>query len=288
MKNTDIWGKVVGFIIAGLYLVFFEGNQTFEWILFALVLFTVGIPHGALDHLLANPHIQRRDLTRFILKYLGIIILYLFIWTMIPVLALFAFLIMSAYHFGQSHYLRERLLIGKGFCYLGTGAFYLGAILLGNFEQTETILSPIVAIGRFYDVGLLLLGTSVVAVAFLLRKNKQIHYHIYLAEMLTLGTLLFHLPLLVGFILYFGFWHALPSMAEEYQSLKFSLGDNRLSQFFLRMLPFTAVSIIGMGIILVILYPTNTTQELTLLFFVLVSLISAPHIWYMNGFLESR
>ncbi|MCC5937047.1 MAG: Brp/Blh family beta-carotene 15,15'-dioxygenase [Lunatimonas sp.] len=288
MKNIDIWGKTLGFAIAIIYFLFFQSHEMFEWLLFIVVLLTVGIPHGAVDHLLVNPHIQRKDLAVFILKYLAIIVLYLLVWVTLPLVALISFLLMSAYHFGQSHYIRENLRIGRKLTYLGTGTFYLAVILFGNFSKTAEILASIVDISGIANFGPSLTVLSFSLVAVLLVRNLPTKSFLYLAEMTAVGIILFHLPLLVGFILYFGFWHALPSMAEEYQSLRKSYRGVPLTQFILRMLPFTAASIIGMGIILVILYPTNTTQELTLLFFVLVSLISAPHIWYMNGFLESR
>ena len=53
-------------------------------------------------------------------------------------------------------------------------------------------------------------------------------------------------------------------------------------------MPFTAASIGGMWVILAVFYPGSDSEELILLFFILVSLISAPHIWYMNIFLEAR
>lgn len=105
MRNIEKIGKTIGLMIAIVYLLFFQGNQIFEWVLFASILLTIGIPHGALDHLLLNPKISNKGLVKFILKYLAIIVVYLVVWIFLPVPALLVFLLMSAYHFGQSHLL---------------------------------------------------------------------------------------------------------------------------------------------------------------------------------------
>ena len=85
MRDIEKIGKILGLAIAALYLIFFQGNEIFEWILFATILLTIGIPHGALDHLLLNPKIDNKGLIKFIIKYLAIIIGYLIVWIYFPV-----------------------------------------------------------------------------------------------------------------------------------------------------------------------------------------------------------
>ncbi|EKB48861.1 Brp/Blh family beta-carotene 15,15'-dioxygenase [Cecembia lonarensis] len=288
MRNIEKIGKTIGLMIAIVYLLFFQGNQIFEWVLFASILLTIGIPHGALDHLLLNPKISNKGLVKFILKYLAIIVVYLVVWIFLPVPALLAFLLMSAYHFGQSHFIGNDLQSKKKTTYLITGVFYLSVIFWGDFDNTAIILKGIVDISPLSGFGWPIIIGSFILSMILLVKNSYADWRIFSLEMVIIGFLLYQLPLLVGFIIYFGFWHALPSMTEEYQSLKWFLGRNKLKNFIKRLMPFTAASVGGMWLILAIFYPGSEPEELVLLFFILVSLISAPHIWYMNLFLETK
>jgi beta-carotene 15,15'-dioxygenase len=288
MRNIEKIGKTVGLLIALVYLIFFQENQIFEWLLFGVVLLTIGIPHGALDHLLLNPKISNRGLMIFILKYLLIIGIYLIVWLLMPLPALIAFLVMSAYHFGQSHFIGTPLTFLKKTSYFITGIFYLSVIFWGDFDNTAAILKNLVNIYPIAVYGWPIILGSFITSNLLFIKNFPEKSWGFSVEMLVMGIILYQLPLLVGFIIYFGFWHALPSMGEEYKSLKSYFGKNKLSNFIKRMMPFTAASIGGMWIILAVFYPGSDADELILLFFILVSLISAPHIWYMNLFLETR
>lgn len=288
MRNIEKIGKTIGLLLGIFYLIFFQGNEIFEWVLFGSILLTIGIPHGAMDHLLMNPKISNKGLINFILKYMAIIILYLIVWIFLPVPALLAFLLMSAYHFGQSHFIGNTLKNRKKSTYLITGIFYLSVIFWGDFDNTALILRGIIDISPLSGLGWPIIIGSFVLGNILMIKNSFSVWHWFGLEMLLIGILLYHLPLLVGFIIYFGFWHALPSMREEYLSLKIYLGKNQLKNFVKRMMPFTAASIGGMWIIMAIFYPGSEPEELTLLFFIMVSLISAPHIWYMNLFLETK
>lgn len=288
MNNIEKSGKILGIAIALVYLLFFQGNQNFEWILFGTILLTIGIPHGALDHLLLNPMINNKGLVKFIFKYLVIIILYSIIWIFFPIPALLAFIAMSAYHFGQSHFIWTTLTYQKKIIYLLTGVYYLSVIFWGDFNNTAAILNNLINIEPLQHYGLPIIISSLLISIVLINRNNLKNWKILSLEMIVVGILLYQLPLLVAFIIYFGFWHALPSMHEEYLSLKNYFFKNKLKSFIMRMIPFTAVSIGGMIVILALFYSSSEAEELILMFFILVSLISAPHIWYMNLFLESK
>ena len=77
----------------------------FQYVPFALGLVLLGLPHGAMDHLVV-PHLDRRPLTlRFWLPffgaYLGLVLLYLAFWRVAPAAALLVFLVVSCLHWGQ-------------------------------------------------------------------------------------------------------------------------------------------------------------------------------------------
>ena len=75
-------------------------------------------------------------------------------------------------------------------------------------------------------------------------------------------------------------------MLEEYNKLSFAKENNGLL-FVKSLLPFSLISIFGIAFILLVFNQWLAEKDITLLFFIMVSLISAPHIWIMNLFLES-
>jgi beta-carotene 15,15'-dioxygenase len=286
MKNIEVVGKLIGLILGIVYLTWFPDNETVQWLLFGIILLTIGIPHGALDHLLTHPTFTKKQLITFIVKYVAIIAVYLILWLILPLPALMAFILMSAYHFGQSHYLDTSLALYAKSIYLLTGAFYLAVIFWGDFAYTAEILSGIADISFLAPFGLYIIFGLYAATNLLLLMNKVKQLLIKSIEMAVLGVLLYQLPLLIGFILYFGFWHALPSMAREYSFMKRELIAKSLLGFISKLLPFTVLSIVGiLGILAYLHY--QAYENLLLVFFILVSLISAPHIFYMDRFLES-
>lgn len=288
MKNIEIVGKLLGVGIGLTYMLFFKGNEAYEWICFISILILIGIPHGAIDHLLLSPEINKKKLIKFIFKYLLIIALYLIVWLIIPTWALLAFILMSAYHFGQSHFIKFKLKKLERLTYLSLGLFFLSTILWGDFEYTTSILSNIIDLSYLKKYGLpfILLTFSFSSILIIINLQKSSIW--LLLESIFLGIMLFHLPLLLGFIIYFGFWHSLPSMKEEFEALEKYLKDDKVKGFIMKLLPFTLISLAGISLILLIFSKMMNSNQLTLLFFVLVSLISAPHIWYMNLFLDSR
>lgn len=288
MKNIEIAGKFLGVSIGLAYLLFFQGNEIYEWICFITILISIGIPHGAIDHLLLSPEINKKKLFKFIIKYLAIIVVYLAVWLIFPALALFAFIIMSAYHFGQSHFIKLKLKKLERLTYIALGLFFLSTILWGDFEYTTSILINIIDISSFENYGfpVILLTFTLSTILILINLRKEAFG--LLLESFFLGLLLYNLPLLLGFIIYFGFWHSLPSMQEEFEALKNYIKVDKVKGFIKKLLPFTLISLAGISLILLFFYNMMNSDQLTLLFFVLVSLISAPHIWYMNLFLDSR
>lgn len=288
MKVIELLGKGSGILVGLLYLLIMQESDTFLWVWFLIVMATIGIPHGAIDHLLYHKNSgHENNLKKFIFLYLGIMLSYLLCWYYLPVTALILFIIMSAYHFGQSHFIRIKVVRHKELLYLTTGFYYLAAILFGDFEKTSEILITMVDIQFLKPFTIPLTIALLLSSATLAVIQPSSKKHFFLLELLILGLCLFYMPLLLAFITYFGFWHALPSLLEEYRNLTFEGGKNKALRFVKNLLPFSLISIFGIILILIIFNRWLSEKELTLLLFVIVSLISAPHIWIMNRFLEN-
>ena len=289
MARIEYLAKGLGLGIATLFLVLPNLPQEIQLFIFALIILLVGIPHGGIDHLIHNPTITPRGLARFILRYLLLMLGYGLMWWFLPLAALIAFLGMSAYHFGQSHFLEQGKLENKeGLLYLLKGAFFLFLILFGDWSMTQKILSSMISmdLSEEFRLGFLgfLLVSSLIAQGF---STKPFGLTDGL-DYLILAPILYFSPLLIGFSVYFGFWHSLPSMLAEYAYLRNIPAFNSPLKFGIQLLPFSGISLVGIAAILVVGLEFLAPNQLYLLFFVLISLISLPHILYMDTFLKEK
>ncbi len=107
-SNTTI-SRVL--LSAGVLLVLWNNcimpvPETIQWIFFAATILIAGIPHGALDHIVAkqNSNLQNHSFsnTRFYLTYVSRMALYGICWYFFPSFALLLFIVLSAFHFGET------------------------------------------------------------------------------------------------------------------------------------------------------------------------------------------
>jgi Brp/Blh family beta-carotene 15,15'-monooxygenase len=289
MSRIEILAKVIGLLLCVGFMIFPESNSSVQFALFGIILLSIGIPHGAIDHLISNPQIDKKGLGKFLVIYLSLIAVYLLLWYYLPVPALVAFLLMSAYHFGQSHFLTSPVPENNSLLlYVSRGGYFLFAILLGDWDATKQILSPLLNLEylnewRLPITGAFLIFTLLVQGVFGPKFSKN-----NLLELIILGPILYMSPLIISFVVYFGFWHALPSMMTEYKFLRSFKAYDSIKKFAFQLLPFSLISFIGIGLILFLGLKFLEDSELILLFFVMISLISFPHILYMDSFLKKQ
>ena len=103
-------------ILAALFLLYplFQVEfDRYQYVPFMIGLVLVGLPHGAMDHLVI-PHVKQQKLrpiflAAFIIVYTALVLLYLVFWHFWPIAALALFLMLSWLHWGQgdSYYLRS-------------------------------------------------------------------------------------------------------------------------------------------------------------------------------------
>ncbi len=289
MNRIEKLAKAFGILICLVFVLFPGDYSIIQLSIFGLILIAIGIPHGAIDHLITNPKIDRKGMKSFLLTYLTLIAAYILMWYFLPLPALVAFLVMSAYHFGQSHFIAEKQSEKHIWTlFTSRGGYFLFAILFGDWATTQTILSPLVEIeipaSVRISILIALLLATILAQLLLGPKFKINH----LIELLILGPILYFSPLLIGFVVYFGFWHALPSMITEYKFLSGFRPFDSIKKFAVQLLPFSLISLIGIGLILFFGLKFLESSELVLLFFVMISLISFPHILYMDSFLKKQ
>jgi Brp/Blh family beta-carotene 15,15'-monooxygenase len=250
-----------------------------------ILIFSFGILHGANDLLLIEHVNTKKELSFFkILKYyISIIAIGAALFFMVPLFAFLLFIIVSGYHFGEQHW--EDLKINKNKLVLVFFQFSYGSlilVLLFNFhiEEVKKIIYQITRIS-FSELYIpLILVCLVISLLFsgsyLYLKNESFKRLILINIFyLLVFTILFKTASLIwGFAIYFILWHSIPSILGQ---LKFLYGESNFTNFktyFLKAFVYWIVSLIGIGILYILL---KDKQVFDALFFSFLAAITFPH-----------
>ena len=286
--DAVVKSKVAGLILA-LSIIFFGLESSYSILIFLVVMLSIGIPHGSVDHIIAfiNPNARKFDSKPiFYLVYLSLIGINILIWWYSAYLGLLLFLIISCYHFGETQVLGYNSTDNKILNFV-IGANILLSLFLNNIVELQEILDVIpefsnLDLSGFDSVFFLLVSVAILMISII---NFDIKRKVPLyAEITILYMIFFHTDLLTSFALYFGFCHSLPMLMLEFNEFK----TNNFIKFYLKTLPFTLVSII-FGFLL---YQFNndllTNENLILFVFIVISSLTLPHVFIMKDFVKDK
>jgi beta-carotene 15,15'-dioxygenase len=277
---------------------------------FAVFIFLTGIPHGAIDHLIAQETAKRQqkgfNLPLFLLNYLLTMLFYGMMWYFLPGVSLLFFLVISAWHFGETDIANAPSTALWNLTRFLFGCFVLLWILLYHAPETAPIL---LRISQESDVVmptwswlasnkgtvLINLGT-LTAVAFVLAHRytpKDLDQYRFL-RLCAILVLTFFLPLLPAFGLYFGGWHALCSFKNIHEYLLEERTDGDLDpvatllSVWRKTILFTLVAVAFLGLATWYwLRYLNSWDPLPLLF-IFLSMITLPHLGVMHKMDKSK
>ena len=287
-KNYIISSKLIGLIFA-LSLIFFKVEDSYSSIIFVIVMLTIGIPHGSVDHIIAfiNPKSRRfKSKLSFFTVYLSLIVLNIIIWVFSPYLGLFTFLLVSCYHFGEAQVIGFNNTKNKLLNFV-LGANILLSLFLNNIFELQFILLDLtlfssIDLSSYDKTFFLLISVAVLMISVVYFKiEKKVPLY---AEMSILYLIFYHTDILTSFSIYFGFSHSLPMLLIEYKDMK----EKNFLSFYAKTLPFTILAII-FGIILY--YYNNdllTANNLILFTFIVISSLTLPHVFIMKDFVENK
>ncbi len=287
-NQSIITSKIIGLIFS-LSLIFFDIGNSYSSIIFILVMLTIGIPHGSVDHIIAflNPDSRRfNSKFSFFSVYLALIVVNILIWIFSPFLGLFVFLLVSCYHFGETQVIGYNSTDNKLLNFV-IGANILLSLFLNNIFELQTILVDFtffssIDLSSFEKIFFLLISVAVLmmSVVYFDIKRKVPLY----AELSILYLIFYHTDILTSFSIFFGFSHSLPMLLMEYEEMK----EKSFFRFYLKTLPFTLLAVV-FG--LVIYYFNNnilTTDNLILFVFIIISSLTLPHVFIMKDFVNDK
>ena len=125
------------YLLFAVYTYFGEINFEYQIIGCFLLILLFGIPHGHIDHIVYKTQNNISNL-KFFSFYLSLIILYTVCWFIFPKWCLILFLLLSAYHFGESQFSEFKFnSIKKKLTSIFCGIIVISSLIYYN--QTELI-----------------------------------------------------------------------------------------------------------------------------------------------------
>jgi Brp/Blh family beta-carotene 15,15'-monooxygenase len=247
----------------------------------------LGIPHGGNDFFYRKEKNTAGSI-KFLIMYVGVMLLYLALWFVWPMLSLGLFLLISIHHFGQSNFNTNRIWSLDSVLW---GSWLVGFPVLKHSKEVFGIFatmlgqsgSAVSGFGHLNNSGLL-----VVAIVFVLIYGAAL-YHLnrsswllYLLQWFLVTVWYLFTPLLLGFVVVFCFWHALQSMQYQLDFVRVNYKQNR-KKTLMGFVPFGLMALVGMGFLLRFDLESNLGFA-----FVLLSLVTLPHVVVMDGLYRSH
>jgi Brp/Blh family beta-carotene 15,15'-monooxygenase len=286
----------------------YEGEipMKIQLLYFAIMIGTTGIPHGALDHVIAKTNAisngQTFSIQQFLGRYVLAILLYSAAWIFLPGISLIIFLLISAWHFGETDLSNADDTRPWNLSRLLWGSLVLMLILLTHFEETtsvvlritqgsviaEKIMGHVKTNGFIYFIVVASFFFAAAAVAN--SKNKIRISGQYIINLIAILLLCSQLPLLPAFALYFGGWHAIKSFEiifkflhdakEEMASKPLTMWKNALPMTFLAAFGFIFMAYIWNG--------TGLKMDPLPAIFIFLSIITLPHLDVMDKLINRQ
>lgn len=280
-------------------------GTTVSFAIVAAVVVLVGIPHGAVDHLVADPSAMSRRTAGtvrfdwpFHVRYVFTILAALLVWAIAPTAALAIFLIVSIHHFGQSDLAWCRL---PARCQLALqwsrGLLLVGLPLVAHLDAIAPTIDRLGG-GRpdewgwladhavVWSSALIAQHVAVGAIAGVVAGRRSGLDAVWVRrEMVGVAVLVAMFVLadpLVGFAVYFGLWHSLGHVLVVRQALAEQLrpGSPPIAwgEFGRLALARTVLSTLGVVAVVGAFSAIGRSDDAVAALFVLVSVITVPHL----------
>ena len=270
-----------------------EGGSILDLICIILIL-VFGVPHGALDHKIHLTINQNTSLKAFLFKYLLVGGFYAIWWALHAKSAIWFFILISAYHFGQETFESYNLKSGRVSRLLMGGFLIIGSLLF-HYEETLQFITtlgpgiiPLIQTDTSIFTASLLSFINLTFLVISFFKTSEKEKHIKLILFCVLYVLInINYSLLVSFTIYFIFFHSLNAFKHQYEWLKENYSSYNMRKFFANLSGFSLLAIIGIVFIL-LLFNLESMPKMITYFFTLISIITLPHVITFDEFYRKR
>ncbi len=295
--SANVSIRLVGLIVFITLLFSFLGwkylsfLELIQYPLLAILLITIGLPHGATDYLLFRrmnkSKLTNKQIYKFFAIYVATVIGFLILWFAFPLISFIIFILISSYHFGQSNW--ENIVITPKYSLLLNlfwGAFAIGGSVLWHWHDSKMIIGQV--IGFVPDISqnvmdIVQLGLVVVNVLLIVLLN---YYNtitssqsiVELGKIAILASMFYFTPMLIGFALYFTLWHSLSSLMSQLSYYKKLWPSFTLSDYYYQAAPYTLLAILGF--VIMVLGHSYILPGVSMIstFLIFIACVTLPHI----------
>ena len=305
IKKINLNHSFIFFLFCNVFsvVVFKFTNLNISTLFCFLLILTIGVSHGALDHLKGKKLLTILNIKKFYIFYLIYILLALsviLVWTIVPAITLIVFLAVASFHFGKED---TQFLINKNSNLISILYFFRGLLIIitplyFNFDETVTIFKMLLidseqfysSLGFIekYKIIEIAIGLSALSSIILFLREFNIKKFAIFLDFFSIIILNYYLSPLVAFTIYFCFLHSIRhtiSLAIEMDNSNLKNGLKLFAQKAFPLTVLTAIlSVLG-------LYFLNNVYELNSailkIIFIGLASLTFPHI-LLEYFLEKN
>ena len=305
IKKINLNHSFIFFLFCNIFsvVIFKFTNLNISTLFCLLLILTIGVSHGALDHLKGKKLLTILNIKKFYIFYLIYILIALsviLIWTIVPAITLIVFLGVASFHFGKED---TQFLINKSSNLISILYFFRGLLIIitplyFNFDETVTIFKMLLidseqfysSLGFIekYKIIEIAIGLSALSSIILFLREFNIKKFAIFLDFFSIIILNYYLSPLVAFTIYFCFLHSIRhtiSLAIEMDSSNLKNGLKLFAQKAFPLTVLTAIlSVLG-------LYFLNNVYELNSailkIIFIGLASLTFPHI-LLEYFLEKN
>ena len=263
--------------------------------LFAYILIlSFGMLHGANDIKLLQVEAKKKskpyDFFRILAYYVFFVLFVAGLFYILPSIALGLFILFSAYHFGEQHWISK--ISGNTlfliFFYTAYGLVILFLLFAAHHTEVSDIIFDIIGIyinNAYYQ---LILGISAfIFVLLYIIKYKQSKINIFLElfYLLVFFIVFNTASLLWAFAIYFILWHAIPSLADQITYLYGDLSRKHFMKYVRSSLIYWLASVITL--VILFFFIDGSSEGFIPFLFSFLAAITFPHVLVISGLNKS-
>ena len=305
IKKINLNHSFIFFLFCNIFsvIVFKFSNLNISTLFCLLLILTIGVSHGALDHLKGKKLLTILNIKKFYIFYLIYILMALSVilmWAIVPATTLIVFLAVASFHFGKED---TQFLINKNSTLISILYFFRGILIIitplyFNFDETVTIFKMLLinseqfysSLGFIekYKIIEIAIGLSALSSIILFLREFNIKKFAIFLDFFSIIILNYYLSPLVAFTIYFCFLHSIRHTISLAIEMDNSNLKNGLKLFAQKALPLTVLTAI---LSLLGLYFLNNVYELNSailkIIFIGLASLTFPHI-LLEYFLEKN
>ncbi len=290
---------LIGYITILYHYYISEISSNVQMMVLLSLVFTVGVPHGALDFLVdeQNETMQNNvfSMKKFLVTYLTRLFIFALFW-FLPWLAFSIFIIFSIFHFGETD-MNKFIKPNKSavLVYFAYGTFILSVLFLSHIPEIKNSLPQLDTFLKENNIFNFLQNNSNLMIAFFCllfisavfwqykKRNIQTVSFKQVLQFTCLIIILKYLPLTLAFTFYFALWHSILSVRNIFNYFKEFNNSKNFTVICNKSLLFSLLALGGIFILYYILKLYIPNMNLLFALLIMLSVLTLPHLSVMHG-----